>query len=394
MVSNRQLFLDHIAQTSGSPMMVEIESARGVYLYGPGGEKYIDLISGVNVSAVGHSHPSIIKAVREQTEKYMHLMVYGEFIQTPQVKYAELLASYLPDSLSNIYFVNSGSEAIEGAIKLAKRHTGKSKIASFRNAYHGSTHGALSILGNEYFKDAYRPLLPGIIRLEYNQPDSLNKIDEDTACVVAEVMQAESGVNVQENDFLYKLREKCNETGTLLIFDEIQTGLGRLGTLFGFEKYGVIPDILALAKSFGGGLPLGAFISSKEIMQSFIQKPTLGHITTFGGHPVCCASGMACFEEIIKNNLPEKAHQKGYLFRENIKHPAVKEIRGEGLLLAVELGDPEKMHKIIDIGCKTGFISDWFLFCESAFRISPPLNISDEEVLEACDLINKALDKV
>ncbi len=394
MVSNRQLFLDHLAQTSGSPMMVEVESAKGIYMYGPEGEEYIDLISGVNVSAIGHSHPAIIQAVKDQVDKYMHLMVYGEFIQSPQVRYAGMITSHLPSSLSNVYYVNSGSEAIEGAVKLAKRFTGKSKIASFRNAYHGSTHGALSILGNEYFKDAYRPLLPGVVQMEFNDPRSLEKIDNDTACVVAEVMQAEAGVIVQENNFLLKLRERCNETGTLLIFDEIQTGLGRLGSLFGFEKYRVTPDILVLAKSFGGGMPLGAFISSKEIMHSLTDNPVLGHITTFGGHPVCCAAGMACFNEIISHDLSLKAIAKGNLFREQLNHPAIKEIRGEGLLLAVELGDVEMMHKIIKAGCEKGFVSDWFLFCESAFRISPPLNITEEEIIKVSEMIKEALDSV
>ncbi|HOK26854.1 MAG TPA: aspartate aminotransferase family protein [Bacteroidales bacterium] len=385
MLTNRQLFLELLGQTSGSPLLLEIKEAEGIYMYGPSGEKYIDLISGVSVSNTGHCHPHVIEAVKKQIEFHMHLMVYGELIQNPQVRYGEKLISLLPETLNNCYFVNSGSEAVEGALKLAKRYTGRSRIISFTNSYHGSTHGSLSVTGNEHLKRAFRPLLPGVHHIPFNNISSLSIIDEKTACVIAEPVQAEAGVIYPENDFLLQLRNRCTKTGTLLIFDEVQTAFGRLGKMFAFEKFGVVPDILVLAKALGGGMPLGAFITSKEIMSSLTHNPPLGHITTFGGHPVCCAAGLASLEVIINEKLIEQVQEKSALFREYLNHEAVKEIRGDGLLLAVETGDSEMTGYIISHAPEYGLILDYFLFSPTAFRIAPPLVITKEEIKEACE---------
>lgn len=392
MLTNKQLFLQYLGQTSPTPMMLEISHARGVFMYGPDGKEYIDLISGVSVSNIGHSHPAVVKAVKEQAESYMHLMVYGEIIQSPQVRYAEMLSSILPPSLGNCYFVNSGSEAVEGALKLAKRYTGRSKIISLNNSYHGSTHGALSIQGSEKFSNAFRPLLPDVYRININDYNIESLIDNKTACVIIEPVQGEAGVIAAEKPFLELLRKRCNETDALLIFDEIQSGFGRTGTMFAFNKYGIIPDILLLAKALGGGMPLGAFISSKEIMSSLISDPVLGHITTFGGHPVCCAAGLASLEVILGEKLVEKCAEKSNLFKEELKHPLISEIRGDGLLLAVELIDPNYIHYAIAHAPEFGIVLDYFLFRETAFRIAPPLIINEEEISRSCIQVRKLLD--
>jgi len=395
MISNRQLFLNYVAQTSDSPLMLEVEKAEGVYLLGPNGEKHFDLISGVSVSNVGHSHPKVVNAVKQQVDKYMHLMVYGEFIENPQVQFAAKLVSILPETLNSVYFLNSGSEAIEGAMKLAKRFTGRTEIISFKNAYHGSTQGALSIMGSETFKRAFRPLLPDVQHLEFNNTSGLDKITSKTACVIAEPIQGEAGIVTANREFLSKLRDRCSKVGALLIFDEIQTGLGRTGKMFAFEHYGITPDILVLAKALGGGMPLGAFISSRDIMWSLTNNPVLGHITTFGGHPVSCAAGLAAVNVIIEEKLIDTVSKKEQIFRSIIgKHPLVKEIRSCGLIMAVELSSFDKMIKLIKFGAKNGFISDWFLFCDTAFRISPPLTITDEECRLAAELIVKGLDEI
>jgi acetylornithine/N-succinyldiaminopimelate aminotransferase len=394
MLTNRQLFLRYLGQTSPGPMLLEIVRAEGVYLYGADGKKYIDLISGVSVSNTGHSHPKIVEAVKAQVDCYMHLMVYGEFIQSPQVKYAEKIAGLLPGGLDTCYFVNSGSEAVEGALKLAKRYTGRSRIISFRNAYHGSTHGALSIQGNEHYKNAYRPLLPDILQIGFNDKEALNNIDSKTACVVIEPIQAEAGVIYPGNEFLGEVRKRCNETGTLLIFDEIQTGFGRTGYMFALDRFGVIPDILLLAKALGGGMPLGAFISSSEIMSSLASDPVLGHITTFGGHPVCCAAGLASLDVIMNENLLENCINRSVSFKRNLVNPAISEIRGEGLLLAVQLTDPEFVRDAVSKAPAYGLILDYFLFCDDSFRIAPPLTISEEETDIACRQINSLLDDI
>ena len=394
MLSEKSLFLRHLAQTSPNPMMIEINKAEGVWLYGPEGQKYIDLISGVSVSNVGHRHPAVVKAAKEQLDKYMHLMVYGEMVQTPQVEYARMITELVPPNLQSVYFVNSGSEAVEGALKLAKRYTGRTRIVSFLNAYHGSTHGALSVQGDEYFKSRFRPLLPDIHFLEFNRTESLTEIDERTAAVIVEPVQGEAGVITAEKGFLEALRQRCTDRGSLLIFDEIQTGFGRTGSMFAFEKYRPIPDILLLGKALGGGLPLGAFISSREIMHSLSENPALGHITTFGGNPVSCATGIAALKVILENSLEKQAEDKAQLFRERLVHRSITGIRGTGLLLAVELGSSVLVNNLISEGTKNGLILDYFLFCESAFRIAPPLTIKTEEIEYACDKILETLDVI
>jgi len=392
MLTNRQLFLMHLGQTSITPLMLEIVRAEGIYMYGPNGEKYIDLISGVSVSNTGHCHPRVVDAVKNQVDLYSHLMVYGELIQSPQVKYAERLTGLLPPALNSCYFVNSGSEAVEGGMKLAKRYTGRSRIISFTNSYHGSTHGALSIQGSEVYRNSFRPLLPDTFQVAFNDEKSLEFIDSKTACVIVEPVQGEAGIIYPENDFLTRLRERCSLTGALLIFDEIQTGFGRLGHMFAINRFGVVPDILLLAKALGGGMPLGAFISSGEIMSSLVTNPSLGHITTFGGHPVSCAAGLASLNVIIEDNLVEKCKSLSSIFRHELVHPLISEVRGEGLLLAVRLTDPALVQYVVAHAPGYGLVLDYFLFCNDSFRIAPPLIISQEEVLTACGLINKLLN--
>jgi len=392
MLTNRQLFLQHLGQTSVTPLMLEIVRAEGIYMFGPDGEKYIDLISGVSVSNTGHCHPKVAEAVKNQVDLYMHLMVYGELIQNPQVKYAERLTEILPDGLDSCYFVNSGSEAVEGALKLAKRYTGRSRIISFRNSYHGSTHGALSIQGNETYKNAFRPLLPDTFLVNFNDEKALDAIDKSVACVIVEPVQGEAGIIFPKDDFLLKLRNKCNTTGALLIFDEIQTGFGRLGRMFAIDRFGVRPDILLLAKALGGGMPLGAFISSVEIMSSLVTNPSLGHITTFGGHPVCCAAGLASLNVIIDEELVEKSDSKSGLFKEKLVHPLISEVRGEGLFLAVRVVDPSYIPFIIAHAPDYGMVLDYFLFCNDAFRIAPPLIINDNQIADACSSLMRLLD--
>jgi len=398
MLTNRQLFRQHLGQTSSAPMMLEISSAKGVYMYGPDGKKYIDLISGVSVSNTGHCHPKVVEAVKAQVDSYMHLMVYGEIIQSPQVKLAERLAGILPPELNTCYFVNSGSEAVEGALKLAKRFTGRSKIISFRNAYHGSTHGALSIQGSEVYRNAFRPLLPDTFQIDFNDFESLGSIDEKTACVIIEPVQGEGGVILPTDGYLQAIRNKCSSTGALLIFDEIQTGFGRIGSMFAIDRFGVVPDILLLAKALGGGMPLGAFISSGKIMSTLTFNPSLGHITTFGGHPVCCAAGLASLDVIIEEKLVEACSLKSELFKKELNHPLISGVRGEGLLLAVQLKAPEYVQFAVAHAPEHGIILDYFLFCNDAFRIASPLIISEKEIITACvqlkSLLDEAMSKV
>lgn len=393
MISQRQLFLQHVGQTSDFPLQLEIEHAEGIYMYSPDGKSYIDLISGVSVSNVGHLHPNVVNAVQNQAGKFMHLMVYGEYIQSPQVEYAKLLTDLLPENLSSVYFVNSGSEAIEGALKLAKRYTGRTEIVAFNNGYHGSSHGSLSVMGNEEFKNAFRPLLPDIRFLDFNDEESLEQITDKSACVLIEPIQGEGGIRVPENNFLQKLRKKCDETGTLLIFDEIQTGFGRTGSLFALQEFDVVPDIMTIAKGMGGGMPIGAFVSSNEIMSAFKTNPILGHITTFGGHPVSCAAAVASLKTIVDEKLCQKVKQKGQLFRELLVHPEIKEIRGVGLFMAVELKNFGQVKKVIDIAVSKGLVTDWFLFHDSAFRIAPPLIITEKQIKEACNILLEAIDE-
>ncbi|MDB4903046.1 MAG: patA [Mucilaginibacter sp.] len=388
----RQLFLSNNAQTTNFPLLLEIERAEGIYMYDKSGRAYIDLISGIGVSNLGHSHPYVVNAVKEQLDKYMHLMVYGEYVQTPQVRFAEKLVSLMPQNLQSVYFTNSGAEAVEGALKLAKRFTGRNQIVAFHNSYHGSTHGALSVMGNEEFKQAYRPLLPGVSFGRFNNVGDLNMINDQTACVIIETIQGEAGIKVPDASFMNALRNRCNETGALLILDEIQAAFGRTGKLFAFEHFNIIPDILLLAKALGGGMPLGAFISSDVIMSALKENPILGHITTFGGHPVCCSAGLAALEVLLNENLLYKVAEKEELFRKNLTHPAIKEVRGKGLMLAVELESFELNKKIIDRCIENGVITDWFLHCSNAMRIAPPLIITHDEIEKACEVITEAIE--
>lgn len=394
MPSNRQLFLDHLGQTSKNPIGIEIEKAKGVFLYDKEGNDYIDLVSGVSVSNLGHGNPVIIDAIKNQLDKYMHLMVYGEFIQEPQVKFAEALTSILPKHLNTVYLVNSGSEAIDGAIKLAKKYTKRYEIISCKNAYHGSTHGALSIFGGPSLKDPFRPLPTGVKHIRYNNFDDIKKISKKTAAVVIEPIQGEGGIILPKEDYLQKIRNRCDETGTLLIFDEIQTGFGRTGHYFAFQKFKVQPDILAIAKAMGGGLPIGGWVCDKNIMEALTENPELGHITTFGGHPVSAAAANANIRYLMNNNnLLKDVNDKSQLFYDGlINHPAVIEIRHCGLYMAVKLKNSKNLYKIMEIFKDNGIISDWFIFDDEAFRISPPITINEKEIEIAVKRIIKSLD--
>ncbi|RZM18932.1 MAG: aspartate aminotransferase family protein [Pedobacter sp.] len=392
MLTQRQLFLQHNAQTTLEPLLLEFVKASGMYLYDTEGKKYMDLIAGIGVSNVGHCHPAVVNAVKEQAEKYMHIMVYGEFVQSPQVDFAKALADVLPEKLDCTYFVNSGTEAVEGAMKLAKRYTHRAEIISCNNSYHGSTQGALSLMGNETFKQAYRPLLPNIKFIDYGASADLDLITDKTAAVFVETIQGEAGIRVADKAWFKALRAKCNETGTLLVLDEIQCGFGRTGKLFGFEHFDIVPDILLLAKGIGGGMPIGAFISSGEVMLSLATNPILGHITTFGGHPVSCAAGLATLKTILKENIVERVAEKGELFKSLLVHPAIKEVRGQGLMIAIEFESFEVNKRIIDACIEDGIISDWFLHCSNSMRIAPPLIITEEEIRHACGIILKNIE--
>ncbi len=396
MPSLKQLFYNHQGRTSDEPIGIEIVDSEGVFLYDKDGKDYIDLVSGVSVSNLGHKHPRIIKAVKNQLDKYSHLMVYGEFIQEPQVRFAELLAKNIPNPLDTTYFVNSGSEAIEGALKLAKRYTGRSRIIAFKNAYHGSTHGAMSVMGSEFFKTAYRPLLPDIEFLEFNNEKDLEKIDTKTACVLVEPVQGEGGIISPKNDFLKKVRKACDQNQALLIFDEIQTGFGRTGKLFAFQKYNVTPDIFCIAKAMGGGMPVGAFVSSNKIMSSLTHNPVLGQITTFGGHPVSAAAALENLKVLLDTpELINDAERKATYFYELLKNiKGIKEIRYDGLYMAVDMGKDFPMNRFMEEMYRNGVISDLFLFYEGAFRISPPLTIKDKEIKLACERIIKSFNAV
>jgi putrescine aminotransferase len=384
MITHRQLFLSHVAQTSAAPLLLEIERAEGIYMYGIDGKEYIDLISGIAVSNLGHCHPKVVQAVKDQVDKYMHLMVYGEFIQSPQVKLAEKICSTLPENLNNVYFVNSGSEAVEGALKLAKRFTGKTEIIYFSDAYHGSTHGALSLNGNEYFKRQFRPLLPETRKLRFNSIGDLDQISAQTAAVIIEPIQGEAGVNIPDEKFMKALAAKCKEHKALLIADEIQTGFGRTGKFWAFEHFNIQPDIILCAKGMGGGMPIGAFISSKEIMSTLTDNPILGHITTFGGHPVCCAASLATIEVIQEEKLIEKIPEKEKLFKQLLVNPSIKKIRSKGLMMALEFDSFDTVKEIISNGLENGILTDWFLHCNNSIRIAPPLTITEPQIAEAC----------
>ena len=394
MLTDRQLFLTNLAQTSDSPLALEIVKAEGVYLFDASGKKYIDLISGISVSNTGHCHPAVVKAIKDQADKYLHLMVYGEYIQSPQVKLAGALAELLPEKLNNCYFVNSGSEAVEGALKLAKRYTARRKIVAFNHAYHGSTHGALSVIGDKSYQVPFEPLLPEIDHIDFNSIDGLTTITSETACVIIEPVQGEAGIIAGNQQFLTALRKRCDEKGALLIFDEIQTGMGRTGTLFAFEKYKIIPDILLLAKGLGGGMPIGAFISSRKIMQTLTVNPVLGHITTFGGHPVSCAAALASLGVIMDEKLVESVQAKSDLFIQLLsKSSFISQIRVAGLMIALQLDNYNHVKRVIDRCIMQGVIIDWFLFNDSSIRIAPPLTISEQQIREACQIILESLEQ-
>lgn len=392
--SNRQLFLNHVGQTSEAPMALEIIKAEGSSLWDKEGKQYIDLIAGISVCNVGHRHPKVIAAIKKQLDDYLHIMVYGELVESPQVAYATLLAKYLPAQLNSIFFTASGSEATEGAMKLAKRYTNRPEIIAFNNSYHGSTQGALSIMGDEYWRNAFRPLLPGVTHLRYNSVEDLSRISERTACVVAETVQAEAGVLVPANGWLKALRDRCTQTGTLLVLDEIQCGFGRNGSLWAFEQFGVEPDILLLGKALGGGMPLGAFVSDKKMMDALTHSPVLGHINTFGGHPVCCAAGLAAFEVLLEEELVAGVKDREALFLQLLKHKYIKAVRSCGLMIAVEFESFDFNKMVIDQLVQNGVFTDWFLFASNCLRIVPPLTISYAEITTACNSILAVLDKI
>lgn len=391
-MNQRELFLRHVAQTSAAPLALEIVKAEGCLLYDAGGKEYLDLVGGISVANTGHRHPAVIAAIQKQMEAYLHVMVYGEFVESPQVQYASLLAKYLPPSLHSVYFTNSGAEAVEGAMKLAKRVTGRVQIIAFNNAYHGSTQGALSVIGDEYWRNAFRPLLPGISHPEYNSQGSLKEITNETACVIVETVQAEAGIIVPAEQWMKALRKKCDETGTLLVLDEIQAGFGRTGKLWGFEHFGIVPDILLLGKALGGGMPLGAFIASKELMDAFTENPVLGHITTFGGHPVSCAAGMAAMKVLLEENWVQTVKEKEALFRSLLIHPTIKAVRSFGLWMAIEFDSFETNKRVIDACMAGGLLTDWFLFAPTCLRISPPLVMTEEQIKRAITVILRSLD--
>ncbi|MCB0613694.1 MAG: aspartate aminotransferase family protein [Phaeodactylibacter sp.] len=391
MANLRQLFLQHIAQTSPSPLMLEVERAEGMYLYDPEGKAYLDLIAGIGVSGLGHRHPAVVGAAKAQLDKYLHTLVYGEFVLAPQVQLAELLARCLPDPLESVYFVNSGTEATEGAMKLAKRYTGRYEIVACKKAYHGSTQGAASLMWPRDFTQAYHPLLPGIRHIEYNCEWCLQQITERTAAVIMETVQGEWGIRPPVEGYLQKVRERCNEAGALLIFDEIQAGYGRTGSLFAFEQYDVVPDILLLAKGMGGGMPIGAFVASRAVMSALSDNPILGHITTFGGHPVSCAAALATLKALLESDLIQQVKAKEQLFLELLQHPAIVEVRSAGLWMAVELESFEVVQAVIGHCLEKGLITDWFLFNSCSLRIAPPLIITEEQIRWACGVILEGL---
>jgi acetylornithine/succinyldiaminopimelate/putrescine aminotransferase len=392
-MDQRQLFLRHVGQTSSAPLAIEIVKAEGCLMWDAYGSSYIDLIGGISVCNIGHCHPKVVDAIAKQSSTYMHVMVYGELIESPQVSYSKKIADLLPASLDCIYYTSSGTEATEGAMKLAKRLTGRTQIACFNQSYHGSTQGALSIMGSEYWRNAFRPLLPGILHLEYNRYEDLQQIDHTVSCVVVEPLQAERGVVAPELSWIKALRQRCNETGTLLILDEIQTGFGRTGSLFAFEQLGFVPDILLLGKALGGGMPLGAFVSSYENMQALTSQPVLGHISTFGGHPVCCAAGEAALTVLLEERLINTVSYKSEIFKKSLVHPLIQSFRSSGLLMAIEFDSWETNKAVIDGCISRGVFTDWFLFAAHCMRLAPPLIISEKEIQEACSIIVSVCDE-
>lgn len=393
MASDSEIFFKSLAPTSPSPYLIEVDRAEGVYIFDVNGKKYVDLISGIGVSALGHGNLEINAAIKAQIDKHLHVMVWGEFVQTAVNKLATKLISHLPQNLNCVYLVNSGTEANEGALKLGKRLTNRSEIVSFHKSYHGSTHGSLSVSGNEIKKQAFRPLLPGVRFLHFNVEEELEKITDQTACVIMETVQGDAGVRIPDKDFMVALRRRCDETGALLILDEIQAGMGRTGTLFAFEQFGIVPDILTLGKALGGGMPIGAFVSSRERMEAFTRDPMLGHITTFGGNPVVAAAAHASLEVLTRGNLLASVEAKGRLFESLLKHDQIKEVRRIGLMFAIDFDSAERVNRIVQNAKEMGVITYWFLSHPYSFRLAPPLTISEAEIRESCEIIVAAIDK-
>jgi acetylornithine/succinyldiaminopimelate/putrescine aminotransferase len=389
---DQEIFLKKLAQTSPSPFLIPVERAEGVYLYSPDGKRYTDLISGIGVSVIGHRHPKVVQAIKDQLDKHLHVMVFGEYVQSTPNLLAEKLTGLLPKNLNCCYFVNSGTEANEGALKLAKRYTGRTEIISCNRAYHGSTHGSLSVSGNELKKRAFRPLLPDVRFIEFGDPKDIQQITERTACVIMETVQGDAGVRIPSKEYLQAIRARCHDTGTILILDEIQCGMGRTGKLFAYEHFGIVPDILTLAKGFGGGLPIGAFISDHKIMKTLTHDPMLGHITTFGGNPVCCASALATLTVLEEENVIAQVEEKGSLFEKHLRHPSIKELRRIGLMFAVDFGSAEKVSGIVNYCKSNGVICYWFLSHPDSFRIAPPLTITEAQIKESCDVIVNAIN--
>jgi acetylornithine/succinyldiaminopimelate/putrescine aminotransferase len=386
------MYTPFLAKTTKYPFGIEIDKSEGTFIYGKNGKKYFDLISGIAVSNLGHQHPHIIKSIKNQIDKHLHVMVFGEYSQEIQNKLAIEFTKLLPDNLNCLYIVNSGTEANEAALKLAKRATKRSRIVSFQGAYHGSTHGSLSVSGNEEKKAAFRPLLPDVFHLPFNDLDALDFIDDRVAGVIIEPIQGDAGIRIASKDFLEKLRKICNENCNLLIMDEIQSGMGRTGKLFAFEHSNIIPDILTVGKAFGGGMPIGGLVTSQKLMSLFNNNPTLGHITTFGGHPLSCAGALASIEVLTNEKLVARVEEKGLLFEKLLTHSSVVEIRRVGLFFAIEMKDKETVQKVVE-GCKEfGVLSFWFLSCPQSFRIAPPLNISFQEIKESSEIIRKVMD--
>ncbi|MBM3444337.1 MAG: aspartate aminotransferase family protein [Bacteroidetes bacterium] len=393
-MNQRELFLRHVGQTSDAPIALEIVRAEGCTLWDAHGKQYLDLIGGISVCNMGHRHPAVVAAAKEQLDAYLHVMVYGELIESPQVQYAASLSNYLPAALDTVFFTSSGTEATEGAMKLAKRYTGKPKIVAFDQSYHGSTQGALSVMGSEYWRNAFRPLLPGIVHLPHGVLEVLDAIDDQTACVIAEPIQAERGVVRPTNEWMHQLRNRCDEVGALLILDEIQTGMGRTGSLFAFQQTGIVPDIVLLGKAFGAGMPLGAFVAAREKMSVLTHDPVLGHISTFGGHPVCCAAGMAGFHALLASGCMDQVTYKSQLFKHRLRHSLIHEVRTAGLLMAVEFESWDINKRVIDRCIELGVFTDWFLFAQHCMRLAPPLIISEEEIAHACTIILQACDEI
>lgn len=387
-------FFTYQAQTSPHPLALEVSHAKGSYIHDVQGKAHLDFVAGVSACSLGHCHPRVVDAIVEQTNKYMHVMVYGEYIQKPAVEYTKLLAMHLPAPLETTYLVNSGTEAIEGAMKLARRYTGRSQILSAEKAYHGNTMGSLSIMGYEERKSVFRPLVPDIGFIRFNKEEDLSKITDRTAAVVLETIQGGAGFILPKDNYLKKVRQRCNEVGAMLILDEIQPGFGRTGKLFAFEHYDCIPDILVLGKGMASGMPVGAFVASQKMMQTLQDRPKLGHITTFGGNPVIAAASLATLQELTESSLIPDTLEKEAIFKDRLRHPRIKEIRGKGLMLALMMENAEMANEVILECAKEGLILFWLLFEPTAVRISPPLTISKEEIIEGCKIILDVIDRI